>query len=122
VTNSIPRPTVAVNTLTDISHRPIACHTKTRGQLLLLLPLKAYRPIFNRAGKRPLGILILQMVVPTYPFEIYVEGKKPQERKRAVGFEPTTSTVTTPLWTPDNTISTTAPSPLYKVFASKTGL
>jgi len=77
VTNSIPHPTVAANALTNISHRPVACHTKTKGRLLLLLPLKAHGPIFNSAGKRPLAILILQMVAPTYPFEIYVEGKKP---------------------------------------------
>jgi len=77
VTNSIPRLTVAVNALTDIPHRPIARHPKTKGQLLLLLPLKAYKPIVNSASKRPLAILILQIVAPIYFFEIYVEGKKP---------------------------------------------
>ena len=38
VTNSIPRPTVIVNSaLTNILYRPITYYTKTRGKLLLLL-------------------------------------------------------------------------------------
>ena len=38
------------------------------------------------------------MVTLAYPFEIYMESKKPQKKKRAVGFEPTTLVGTTLLW------------------------
>ena len=81
MTNSISYPTVVVDSaLTDILHHPIARHTKTRGRLLLSL-LRAHKPIFNSAGKRPLAILILQMVAPVYPYEIYVEGKAIGEKE-----------------------------------------
>ena len=99
MTNNTPHPTVAADSaLTDIFHHPIARRTKTRGWLLLIT-VKSPRAYFINAGKRPLAILILQKVAPAYSFEIYMESKKPQERMRIVGFEPTTLAGTTPLWT-----------------------
>ena len=62
-----------------------------------LLLLKSPQAYFINASKRPLAILILQKVAPVCSFEIYVESKKPQERKRTVRFEPTTLAGTTPL-------------------------
>ena len=95
--NNTPRPTIAADSaLTDIFYYPVARRIKTRGRLLLIT-VKSPRAYFIDAGKRPLAILILQEVAPAYPFEIYVESKKPQERKRTVGFEPTTLAGTTPL-------------------------